>query len=130
MADGQITLEDLEVQRTEKEDLIVAIENNLGVGLDVNLDEELIQECTARELVSRIQNMRKDAGFDVSDRIAVGVQGAAELESATSTHMDYVAGETLAETVVVGEIPDDCGVRQESTVNGFQGTLALRKIDR
>jgi isoleucyl-tRNA synthetase len=130
VADGQITLEDLEVQRTEKEDLIVAIENNLGVGLDVNLDEELIQECTARELVSRIQNMRKDAGFDVSDRIAVGVQGAAELESATSTHMDYVAGETLAETVVVGEIPDDCGVRQESTVNGFQGTLALRKIDR
>jgi isoleucyl-tRNA synthetase len=130
VADGQITLEDLEVQRTEKDDLIVAIENNLGVGLDVHLDDELIQECTARELVSRIQNMRKDAGFDVSDRIVVGVQGAAELESATSTHLEYVAGETLAETVVVGEIPDDCGVRQESIVNGFHGTLALRKIDR
>jgi isoleucyl-tRNA synthetase len=130
VADGQITLEDLEVQRTEKDDLIVAIENNLGVGLDVHLDDELIQECTARELVSRIQNLRKDAGFDVSDRIAIGVQGAAELESATSTHLDYVSGETLAETVVVGEIPDDWGVRQESIINGFQGTLALRKIDR
>ena len=130
VADGQITLEDLEVQRTEKDDLIVAIENNLGVGLDVHLDDELIQECTARELVSRIQNLRKDAGFDVSDRIAIGVQGAAELESATSTHLDYVSGETLAETVVVGEIPDDCGVRQESIINGFQGTLGLRKIDR
>jgi isoleucyl-tRNA synthetase len=96
--------------------------------LDIHLDDELIDECTARELVNRIQNMRKEAGFDVSDRISVGVQGDVKLESATSAHLQYVAGETLAEDVVVGEIPDDCGVRQESTVNGFKGTLALRKI--
>ena len=128
VADGQIGLADLEVQRKEKDDLVVAIENNLGVGLDVHLDDELIEECTARELVSRIQNMRKDAGFDVADRITVGVRGDAQLEAAAETHRDYVAGETLAEAVVVGEIPEDCGVRQESIVNGFQGTLALRKI--
>ena len=128
VADGQIGLADLEVQRKEKDDLIVAIENNLGVGLDVHLDDELIEECTARELVSRIQNMRKDAGFDVADRITVGVQGDAQLEAAAETHRDYVAGETLAEAVVVGEIPEDCVFRQESIVNGFQGTLALRKI--
>jgi isoleucyl-tRNA synthetase len=128
VADGQIGLADLEVQRKEKDDLVVAIENNLGVGLDVHLDDELIEECTARELVSRIQNMRKDAGFDVADRIRVGVQGDAKLEAAAEIHRDYVAGETLAEAVVVGEIPEDCGFRQESIVNGFQGTLALRKI--
>jgi isoleucyl-tRNA synthetase len=128
VAGGEIALEDLEVQRKEKDGLVVAIDNNLAVGLDVILDDELIDECTARELVSRIQNMRKEAGFDVSDRIAVGVQGDSKLESATNKHLKYVAGETLAEAVVVGEIPDDCGVRLETTVNGFHGTLALRKI--
>ena len=127
-AGGRITLEDLEIQRKEKDGLVVAIDNNLGVGLDVLLDDELIDECTARELVSRIQNMRKEAGFDVSDRIAVGIRGDAKLEAAAEAHREYVAGETLAEAVVIGEIPEDCGVRQESTINGFQGTLALRKI--
>jgi isoleucyl-tRNA synthetase len=128
VADGQITMEDLEVQRTEKDDLVVAVDNNLVVGLDVHLDDELIGECTARELVNRIQNMRKDAGLDVSDRITVGVEGDDGLEAAVTAHRDYVAGEVLAEDVVIGSIPDELGVRQSSTVNGLEGTLALRKI--
>ncbi len=128
VADGQISLDDLEVQRTEKDELVVAIDNNLVVGLDIHLDEELIAECTARELVSRIQNMRKEAGFDVSDRISIGVLGEDGLEAAVNTHRDYVAGEVLAEDVVVGRIPDDLRIRQESRVNGLEGTLALRRI--
>ena len=91
-------------------------------------NDELIAECTARELVNRIQNMRKDAGFDVSDRIAIGVQGDDELEAAAEIHREYVAGEVLAEDVVIGSIPDELVVRQTSTVNGHEGTLALRKI--
>ena len=128
VADGEITIDDLEVQRTEKDELVVAIENNLGVGLDVHLDDELIGECTARELVNRIQNMRKDAGLDVEDRIEIGVQGEAGLEDATRTHRDYVAGEVLAEDVVIGDIPAAHKVRQDSKVNGLDGTLAIRKV--
>lgn len=128
VADGEITLDDLEVQRSEKDDLIVAVDNNLVVGLDVHLDDELISECTARELVNRIQNMRKDAGFDVADRITVGVQGEDDLEAAAKAHLEYVAGEVLAEDVVIGSIPADHGVKQDSKVNGLEGTLALRKI--
>ena len=75
VADGQISMEDIDVQRQEKEGVVVAIDNNLGVGLDVQLDEELISECTAREFVNRVQNMRKDAGLDVADRIRIGVVG-------------------------------------------------------
>ena len=114
--------------RSEKDDLVVAVDNNLVVGLDVHLDDELIQECTARELVNRIQNMRKDAGFDVSDRISVGIQGEDGLESAAKAHRDYVAGEVLAEDVVIGSIPEGLAVRLESKVNGHEGTLALRKL--
>ncbi len=128
VADGQITIDDLEAMRSEKDDLVVAVDNNLVVGLDVHLDDELIQECTARELVNRIQNMRKDAGFDVSDRISVGIQGEDGLESAAKAHRDYVAGEVLAEDVVIGSIPEGLAVRLESKVNGHEGTLALRKL--
>ena len=128
VADGQITIDDLEAMRSEKDELVVAVDNNLVVGLDVHLDDELIQECTARELVNRIQNMRKDAGFDVSDRISVGIQGEDGLESAAKAHRDYVAGEVLAEDVVIGSIPEGLAVRLESKVNGHEGTLALRKL--
>ncbi|MBE81979.1 MAG: isoleucine--tRNA ligase [Gemmatimonadetes bacterium] len=128
VADGEITIDDLEVQRTEKGDLVVAIDNNLAVGLDVNLDDELVAECTARELVNRIQNMRKEAGFDVSDRITVGVQGDDHLESAAAAHREYLAGEVLAEDVVIGTIPEELEVRQESKVNGHEGVLALKKV--
>ena len=95
---------------------------------DVNLDDELVAECTARELVNRIQNMRKEAGFDVSDRITVGVQGDDHLESAAAAHREYLAGEVLAEDVVIGTIPEELEVRQESKVNGHEGVLALKKV--
>ncbi len=127
VADDRITLEDLEVQRSEKDDLIVAIENNLGVGLDVHLDEELITECTAREFVNRVQNMRKEAGLDVSDRIHVGVKGEANLESAVDRHRDYVSGETLATAVAIGDLTNTYSLIQEWQVNGLQGTIGICK---
>ena len=94
----------------------------------MNLDDELVAECTARELVNRIQNMRKEAGFDVSDRITVGVQGDDHLASAAAAHREYLAGEVLAEDVVIGTIPEELEVRQESKVNGHEGVLALKKV--
>ena len=127
VADDRVTIDDLEVQRSEKDDLIVAIENNLGVGLDVHLDEELIQECTAREFVNRVQNMRKEAGLDVSDRIEIGVQGEPNLESAVDRHRAYVSGETLATTLEVGDSSDGYSLRQELQVNGLQATIGIRK---
>ncbi len=127
-ASGEIGLDDLEVQRREKDDLIVAIESNLGVGLDVRLDDELIAECTAREFVNRVQNMRKETGLDVSDRIRVGVRGAGALEEAVARHRDYVGGETLAEDVLIGELPDVCLLKQECQLNGLSGTIGISRI--
>ena len=127
VADGQISMDDIDVQRQEKEGVVVAIDNNLGVGLDVQLDEELISECTAREFVNRVQNMRKDAGLDVADRIRIGVVGQPELESAVVLHRDYIALETLALEVDTGSLPMAHVVEQEWQVNNYAGTIAIAR---
>ena len=105
-------------------------ENNLGVGLDTQLDAELAAEGLARELVNRIQNLRKTAGLEVSDRIELGVQGTDEVEAAVAGHRDYVSGETLAVALRIGSLPDDPAQSQALTVNGLAATVALRKAER
>ena len=130
VAGGRITLDDLDVQRTEKAGIVAALENNLGVGLDTQLDAELEAEGIARELVNRIQNLRKTAGLEVSDRIELGVQGADEVEAAVAGHRDYVSGETLAVALRIGSLPDDPAQSQALTVNGLAATVALRKAQR
>ena len=129
-AGGRITIDDLDVQRTEKPGIAAALERNLGVGLDTRIDAELAAEGIARELVNRIQNLRKAAGLEVSDRIALGVQGGRELEEAAAAHRGYVSGETLAAELRVGAMPDGAGEPQEITVNGLPATVALRKAGR
>ena len=130
VAGGRITLDDLDVQRTEKAGIVAALENNLGVGLDTQLDAELAAEGLARELVNRIQNLRKTAGLEVSDRIELGVQGTDEVEAAVAGHRDYVSGETLAVALRIGSLPDDPAQSQALTVNGLAATVALRKAER
>ena len=129
-AGGRITIDDLDVQRTEKPGIVAAVERNLGVGLDTQVDAELAAEGIARELVNRIQNLRKTAGLEVSDRIALGVLGGPELEKAAAGHRDYVSSETLAAELRIGALPKDAGDPQEITVNGLAATVALRKADR
>ena len=130
VAGGRITLDDLDVQRTEKAGIVAALENNLGVGLDTQLDAELEAEGLARELVNRIQNLRKTAGLEVSDRIELGVQGSDEVEAAVAGHRDYVSGETLAVALLIGSLPDGPAESQTLTVNGLAATVALRKAER
>jgi isoleucyl-tRNA synthetase len=127
VADGQISMDDIDVQRQEKEGVVVAIDNNLGVGLDVQLDEELISECTAREFVNRVQNMRKDAGLDVSDRIRIGVVGQDELQQAVIAHRSYIAAETLALEIETGTFPSDQVLQQEWQVNNYAGNIAIAR---
>jgi isoleucyl-tRNA synthetase len=72
------------------------------VALDAHLTPELKAEGMARELVSRIQRLRKAAGFAVSDRIRLWLWGAAELEDAARLHQGWIAGEVLARAMHVG----------------------------
>ena len=129
VAGGQITSEDVEIQRREREDVIVAVEGNLCVGLDILLTDELILECSAREFVNRVNNMRKDAGLDVADRIRLWASGSAPAEQAVETYLDYVSAETLAIEVTIGELPDSALASRDWDVNGHDITIALSKAD-
>ena len=127
VADGEIGIEDVEVLRREKEGVVVAIDNNLGVGLDVQLDDELVAEGVAREIVNRVQNMRKDAGLEVSDRIRIGVQGEAGLLEAIGQHREYIAAETLALELSAGALPDSVVLQLELQVNDYACTIAIAR---
>ena len=127
VAEGDIDIEDLEVQREEKEGVVVAIENNFAVGLDIHLDDELIGECTAREFVNRVQNMRKDAEFQVSDRIEVWVRGTDELLKVIDKYSGYISGEILANKIHLGDCNDSFEIQQEWNVNGFDCDILLSR---
>ena len=84
------------VDRIEKEDVKVINEGTLTVGLDTKITEQLKEEGYVRDLVRGIQNLRKESGFEVTDRIILKVGGAPELQSAYEAFEDFIKGETLA----------------------------------
>ena len=97
-----ITSEDVVVRRDPREDVVIETEGSLIVALDTDLDDALVQEGIARELVSAVQKARKDQGLDITDRIALTVQSADEaLRAAVDARRDWIAGEVLAESVDV-----------------------------
>ncbi|MFH5884067.1 isoleucine--tRNA ligase [Halalkalibaculum sp. DA3122] len=96
--------EDLEISRTGLEGWSVETENGLSVALDTELSAELIREGLAREFVNRIQNMRKEADFDVVDRIMIGFEGSETLENAVESMDEYIKSETLAEKITSEEL--------------------------
>jgi isoleucyl-tRNA synthetase len=102
-AEHQLDVGDLEIVRTALGELVVKEEGGRFVALDAQLTPELRAEGVARELVSRIQRLRKAAGFAVSDRIRLWLWGATELEEAARAHKDWIAGEVLARAMHVGQ---------------------------
>ena len=86
---------------------MVANSNGITVALDISISEELHQEGIARELVNRIQNIRKDSGFDVTDKIIVYLQKNPELEKAFIANENYIKSETLTQTVLFEEKIDN-----------------------
>ena len=123
------------VETHEKEGFAVAQEGGLVVALDTELDEQLLQEGLARDLVRTLNDMRKAAGFDISDRIltyyTVGQGGKPEDEvrvrGALANYRDYVRAETLSNDLVGGEIPDGA-YSQKEKVGSVELTLGVRKV--
>ncbi len=94
-------LEDVEITSQDIEGWLVANEGALTVALDVTITEELKQEGIARELVNRIQNLRKDSGFDVTDKIDVKLLNNAHLQQAVASNLEYIKTETLTEELEI-----------------------------
>ena len=94
-----LSLADVEISSQDIEGWLVAHADGITVALDITLSEELIQEGIARELVNRIQNIRKDSGFEVTDKIHLVLQQNAQLEAAVRANEMYIKSETLTESI-------------------------------
>jgi isoleucyl-tRNA synthetase len=100
-----LTQDDVEISSQDIEGWLVANSNGITVALDITISEELKQEGIARELVNRIQNIRKDSGFEVTDKIKVQLKRNGALETAILKNEDYIKSETLtSDLVFVDEI--------------------------
>ena len=100
----ELLLDDVEVQTEDIPGWLVAGEGGVTVALDIEITPELRSEGLARELVNRIQQQRKDAGLEVTDRIALTLEGPQELQDSVASNLDYIRAETLAESVEWGPV--------------------------
>jgi len=95
-----LSLQDVEISSQDIEGWLVANSNGITVALDITISEELKEEGIARELVNRIQNIRKDSGFEVTDKIKVHLQKNSKLEKAVKANEAYIKSETLTEILL------------------------------
>ncbi len=102
-----IIADDLIVEREEKSGMIVATESGITLALDLNITRELEEEGFAREFVSKIQNLRKDTGLEVSDRINIYYTLQSSFQSALVNYNQYICGETLAISVKTSDVIND-----------------------
>lgn len=122
-----ITKSDVEIISTEITGWVVEAENGITVAIDSELDDNLIEEGLAREFVNRIQNMRKDAGFDVTDKIIVNFTGDEKIVKAINSFNQYISTETLAEKISLQDHPEG-GFTQEWKIGEFECSINIEKV--
>jgi isoleucyl-tRNA synthetase len=116
--------DDVQLMHDVRSGLGVASEGGVTVALELDVTPELRREGLARELVRMIQDARKAAGLDVTDRIALGVETSAEPAAALAAHREEIAAETLAATVEERGVD---GFRLEGMLEGTSVIVTLRK---
>ena len=126
VADWTIPREALSVEYTAKGSWVVANDGTYVAVVDKRVTPELAQEGLARELVHRIQTMRKTAGFDIADSIETYYDGDAEVAAVFTAHGDYVAQETLSRTLTAGAGPDGA-YAEDIEVEGHAVRVTVRK---
>ena len=101
--DVELTEEDLLIETAQTEGYVSESDGETSVVLDTNLTPELIEEGFVREIISKIQTMRKEAGFEVMDKIVVYAHGNDKIQDVMKTHEDEIKSEVLADEMVLGE---------------------------
>ena len=123
--EAEITLDDLLVETARREGFVAEQDKNITVVLDTNLTEELIEEGFVREVVSKLQTMRKEAGFEVLDRIRATYSGSAVVSAILAKKAETVAAEVLADSLTESAHE---GYVKEWNVNGEDMTFAVVKL--
>jgi isoleucyl-tRNA synthetase len=125
----EVRLEDLQIQRTEREGLKVLTEQGFTVALDAELTPELLLEGLARELINRVQTLRKESGLEISDRITLSVLEGPEMRGLLDVHGERVARETLA--VDIRFVLDDTQEQlKDVMLNEVRTAVGLQKAER
>ncbi len=120
--DMKIEKDFVDIRIDAKEGFAVAMENNLFVILDTNLDADLVDEGFARELISKVQQLRKQKGLEMMDNISITIAADDEISAAVKKHKDYIMKETLALELNEGAAPE------EFDLNGHKTGIAVEKI--
>ena len=127
VAGHELQLEDLMIERGPKDERLIATQSGVTVLLDTKLTPELIHEGFAREVVNRIQTLRKDSGLNVSDRIKVAIEATGELADAVRTSKTYITSETLTTDLTLGPVSALVGDvhRVDIEIDEHKAVLAL-----
>ena len=120
-----LTEEDLLIEMTQKEGYVTEADNSMTVVLDTNLTPELIEEGFVLELISKIQTMRKDAGFEVTDHIRVAFADNDKIEEIAQKHEKEIAGKVLADALGV---KNELSVAKEWNVNGENVKISVERV--
>ena len=121
----ELTKEDLLIDMSQKEGYVSEENNGMTVVLDTNLTEELIEEGFVFEIISKIQTMRKESGFEVTDHIRVSVSGNDRVAQLAKKNEASIAGKVLAESISENET---FGNTKSWNVNGEDVTISVEKV--
>ncbi|PID26369.1 MAG: isoleucine--tRNA ligase [Candidatus Cloacimonadota bacterium] len=123
---GKLIAEDMSIEHNQKEGIFAASEGDITVSLDINISEDLLIECHARELVNKIQNLRKESGYEISDRIIVEYNGDEDISGAISKMSEYIMSETLAKDIVKKETIENS---QQIEINKLNVEIGIKKAN-
>jgi isoleucyl-tRNA synthetase len=124
----ELSPEDVEIMSEDIPGWLVANEGKLTVALDVTLTTELIQEGIAREFINRIQNLRKESGFDVTDKISIEIQKHDAIFEAVTIHKEYIANQTLAQKISWAEMSNDITAKEVEIDDDIKTLLRISKV--
>ena len=120
-----LTEEDLLIETVKSDDYVTDADGALTVVLETKLTDELIEEGYVRELVSKLQNMRKDSGFEVMDHITVYVSGNDKISDIFNRNGEYIKSQVLADDIIIGS---DCDASKEMNINGETVNIGVLKV--
>ena len=119
-----LSKDDLLIDMAQKEGYVSQADNNMTVVLDTNLTEELIEEGFVREVISKIQTMRKEADFEVTDKIVIYVSGNEKVSDIVKANADSIMSDVMALDIKVGEL---AGYSKEWNINGETVNIGVEK---
>lgn len=124
----ELNLEDFVITTDDIPGWLVANESKITVALDIKINDNLRSEGIAREFVNKIQNLRKDSGLEVTDRIELFIKSDEKINDSINKNLDYICSETLADKLnIVDQVPEDQKLVFD-VEEGVSSELALSKV--